>query len=83
LGLFADKGGKKGEKSGIHKFLLRQIVFPHQCMYDQETLLLLITKIGFQAETKSQFDSTIAGIDSIEIESRSDRSSVIVEGVKD
>ncbi len=51
-------------------------------MYDQETLLSLITKIGFQAEAKSQFDSAIAGIDSIEIESRSDSSSVIVEGVK-
>jgi predicted SAM-dependent methyltransferase len=69
-------------KTPIHRFISSQIAFPHKCMYDQAALLSVMTEIGFQAEVKTQFDSAIPDIRSIEMERRSDATSVIVEGVK-
>jgi len=39
-------------KNIIIKILMRFITFPHKYMYDAETLLRILTKIGFEAEER-------------------------------
>lgn len=55
--------------------------FPHKCMYDHSRLLEIFDEIGFQASTKTPFDSDIEEIRLIESKWRSDNA-VIVEGRK-
>ena len=57
------------------------IGFPHKCMYDEESLLGLMTDTGFTAAIKGGFESAIPDIHGIELSSRV-AESVIVEGVK-
>ena len=57
------------------------ITFPHKCMYDTETLLRILTKIGFKAEERKGMESTIDDIRNIEDETRT-LNAVIVEGKK-
>ena len=57
------------------------IGFPHKCMYDEESLVDIMTDTGFSAVIKSGFESAIPDIHGIEQSSRVGES-VIVEGVK-
>ncbi|MBE0573825.1 hypothetical protein IH575_02900 [Candidatus Dojkabacteria bacterium] len=50
-------------------------------MYDTETLLKILTEIGFEVEERKGMESSIEDISNIEIESRT-LNSVIVEGKK-
>ena len=54
---------------------------PHKCMYDDKSLLRIMSEIGFQVTSKSAFESNIEDINIIEKESRT-KESVIVEGIK-
>lgn len=68
-------------KSKIQKVLLPLISFPHKCMYDTETLLNILNEIGFEAKSQKGLESSILGINDIEILSRT-LNSVVVEGKK-
>jgi len=57
------------------------IRFPHKCMYDSKSLLLIMKKIGFEAESKKPFKSVIPDITNIELPDRTE-GAVIVEGKK-
>ena len=57
------------------------IQFPHQCMYDAETLLSLLKRAGFKASIRKPFDSAIKEITDIELPVRA-IGAVIVEGLK-
>ena len=66
-------------KGMIRRFISNMFSFPHQCMYDTETLLAILRDIGFSAESRGPFESDIEDIGNIEIEDRT-AGSVIVEG---
>lgn len=68
-------------KSGLKKMMAPLIEFPHKCMYDTDAMLRLLTKSGFIASPRQAFDSEIADIRSIELESRT-VDAVVVEGKK-
>lgn len=55
--------------------------FPHKCMYDNSRLVSILNEIGFDASTRTAFDSDIDGIQSIELADRTEHA-VIVEGRK-
>lgn len=55
--------------------------FPHKCMYDNPRLIEILNKIGFQASTRSAFDSDIKDIRLVELEDRT-KNAVLVEGRK-
>jgi ubiquinone/menaquinone biosynthesis C-methylase UbiE len=61
--------------------LLPFLQFPHKCMYDNSRLLKILSEIGFQAASRSAFDSNIEDIRLVELESRT-KNAVIVEGRK-
>jgi predicted SAM-dependent methyltransferase len=69
------------KKNTLKNLLVPLTQFPHRCMYDKETLLTVLTSIGFQAESKKPFFSDISDIKIIELASRTERA-VIVEGRK-
>jgi len=56
-------------------------VSPHMCMYDSPRLVQILDEIGFEASTRSPFDSDIEDIRTIEQESRTENAA-IVEGRK-
>jgi predicted SAM-dependent methyltransferase len=64
--------------SGIVKKLAE---YPHQCMYDNSSLVNLLEGIGFKVSLKNGFESAIKDIDKIEIEGRT-VDAVIVEAIK-
>jgi len=57
------------------------IGFPHKCMYDTKTLLIIMTEIGFEIENKKPFESDIPDIMNKELPGRT-KDAVIVEGKK-
>jgi SAM-dependent methyltransferase len=57
------------------------IQFPHKCMYDTQTILSILRKIGFNAKSRNPFDSDIDDIVQIELKERT-VNAVIVEGIK-
>ncbi len=65
----------------LKRILAPFISFPHQCMYDTKTLLMIMTDIGFQSVSKNAFESDIPDIKDIELASRANHS-VIIEGRK-
>lgn len=68
-------------KSFISKLIRPFTFFPHKCMYDIETLVNILQELGFDAKTKNGMESSIDGIDDIELLTRA-IDSVIVEGEK-
>lgn len=57
------------------------IQFPHKCMYDTTTLVAVLNDIGFDAASRSGFDSAIADIREVELANRTEHA-VVVEGRK-
>jgi ubiquinone/menaquinone biosynthesis C-methylase UbiE len=55
--------------------------FPHKCMYDNPRLIEILNEIGFQASTRSAFDSDIEDIRLVELAGRTENAA-IVEGHK-
>jgi predicted SAM-dependent methyltransferase len=68
-------------KGMLSRFFINMFAFPHQCMYDTETLLTILSEIGFRAESRKPFESDIGDIVDIENKDRV-AGSVIVEGRK-
>lgn len=69
------------DKRGMKRLLAPFYEFPHRCMYDAPTLVSVMREVGFAAEERRPFDSSIAGIEQIELADRT-VNAVIVEGVK-
>ena len=57
------------------------VQFPHKCMYDIETLITILTDIGFLVESRRLFDSDIEDVETVEME-RPINKQAIVEGRK-
>jgi SAM-dependent methyltransferase len=55
--------------------------FPHKCMYDSESLLALMSELGFRVSSKKAFESDISDIESVERSGRAG-GAVIVEGTR-
>ena len=68
-------------KNFLRQILMPYTFVPHKCMYDNETLLDIICKLGFNATIKKGFDSLISDIKDVEILERTENA-VIIEGVK-
>ena len=68
-------------KSKLKRKLAPFIHFPHKCMYDTDALIRTFKSVGFSAESRAAFDSTIEDINVIEKGNRT-RHAVIVEGIK-
>ena len=68
-------------KNAIKKRLYAFFQFPHKCMYDNPRLIEILNEIGFEASTRSAFDSDIGDIRLVELEGRT-LNAVIVEGRK-
>jgi len=69
------------QNDSVKTKLARLTYFPHKCMYDTQTLMEIMSEIGFTAEKRKAFDSDITGIEIIELEDRTNNS-IIVEGKK-
>jgi predicted SAM-dependent methyltransferase len=69
------------KNSRLKNLLMTVSQFPHRCMYDTETLLTVLSSIGFAAESKLSFKSDIVDIKDIELGERTEHA-VIVEGKK-
>jgi predicted SAM-dependent methyltransferase len=54
---------------------------PHKCMYDSETLVRILTELGFSVRNRRLFESDIEDIKAVEIERKINKQ-VIVEGRK-
>lgn len=69
------------KKRFFKNLLIPYLQFPHKCMYDPETLLQILSEIGFDATKRAGMDSDIEGIQEIE---RLDRTvnAVVIEGRK-
>jgi SAM-dependent methyltransferase len=81
---FIDALGMGFEQKGdtaVKKFLAPYFRFPHRCMYDHKSLAALLEAVGFVAEARGAFESSIPGIREVERESRT-QGAVIVEGRK-
>ena len=65
----------------IKSLLARFVQFPHKCMYDVPGLIAILQQLDFDAKERAAFDSDIADIHMIELESRT-KNAVIVEGRK-
>ena len=57
------------------------VQFPHKCMYDIETLITILTDIGFLVESRRLFDSDIEDVEAVEMK-RPINKQAIVEGRK-
>ncbi len=55
--------------------------YPHKCMYDAKTLIIILNDLGFSTTSKIGFDSAIPEIEKIELHERT-VGAVIVEGFK-
>ena len=69
------------DKEGWRRRLSPLVEVPHRCMYDTPTMIQLLTSVGFDAESRAAFESSISEIAAIEIPSRT-LAAVIVEGKK-
>lgn len=68
-------------RNKIKNTLAHFIQFPHKCMYDTPTLLMILEEIGFNAISREPFNSDIDDIRQIETEERT-TNAVIMEGRK-
>lgn len=68
-------------RSLVKKLLVPYVSFPHQCMYDNETLVGIFRELGLEAAVRGAFDSAIPDIRVIELADRTEHA-VIVEGRK-
>lgn len=57
------------------------INFPHKCMYDTESLIKIMSEIGFECRAEKALESNIPDIKNIELLDRT-QDAVIVEGQK-
>lgn len=71
----------KPPKSFLKRLIWPYIGFPHQCMYDTESLIRVMKLAGFEVTSKAYADSNISDIRAIEIEERT-VDAVVVEGHK-
>jgi len=80
---FVEKLGVLYEKkqSRLKNLLMTVSQFPHRCMYDTETLSIILTSIGFAVESQQSLKSNIPDINTIELAERTENA-VIVEGKK-
>jgi predicted SAM-dependent methyltransferase len=80
---FVHELGVGSERSGslLRDFAKYSISFPHQCMYDTESLVRLLTEVGFTAERRKPYDTDIPDVADVELEERV-VDAVIVEGAK-
>lgn len=63
----------------IKRKLAPLIECPHKCMYDTQSLLLIMTEVGFDMVTKKPFESDIPDIADIELPNRA-KNALIIEG---
>lgn len=63
------------------KTLAPFISFPHKCMYDTQSLIRIMSEIGFECWSGKPLDSNIPDIENIELSDRT-KEAVIVEGRK-
>jgi predicted SAM-dependent methyltransferase len=81
---FVEKLGvlyEEGQNSTLKSKLAVFIRFPHQCMYDTESLIRIMSNVGFECREKQPFESEIPDIKNIELPDRT-IAAVIVEGKK-
>lgn len=71
----------KPPKSLLKRLIWPYIGFPHQCMYDTESLIRIMKLAGFEVTSEAYADSQISDIRAIEIEERT-VDAVVVEGHK-
>jgi predicted SAM-dependent methyltransferase len=71
----------KKDKNFIKRIFTFLYHFPHKCMYDMETLIAVMSELGFRAKGMEPFESDIEDIKAIELDGRA-RNAVIVEGRK-
>lgn len=76
LGVLYIEGASKW-KNRLNPF----VQFPHKCMYDVDRLVDIFSELGFDASSRTPFDSAIDDIRVIELEDRT-INAVIVEGRK-
>lgn len=77
LGVWQEEHQDSSLKSKLAFF----IRFPHQCMYDTDSLVRTMSTIGFECQSKNPFESEICNISDIELPERT-IDAVIVEGKK-
>lgn len=77
LGVLYDETSNSRFKKRLSPFLQ----FPHKCMYDSVRLSGILNDIGFEASSRSAFDSDIEEIRQVELEDRT-KKAIIVEGRK-
>lgn len=77
LEVWYDPYQTKNIKNTFHRFFS----FPHQCMYDTDSLIRTMSSIGFHCQSKKPFESEIDDINIIELPDRT-KAAVIVEGKK-
>jgi hypothetical protein len=75
LGVLPSRRGRLG------KWLSSRAESPHACMYDADTLLASLERVGLSCTEREPFDSAIPHIERIELRERV-KNSVIVEGVR-
>jgi SAM-dependent methyltransferase len=63
------------------RWLATRAESPHACMYDADTLLASLERVGLSCREREPFDSGIPDVDRIELQERV-KNSVIVEGVR-
>lgn len=71
----------KKSNSRLKNILYKFISYPHKCMYDEQSLIRILQEIGFKAKRKNGFESEIANIDNVELQSRA-YNSLIIEAEK-
>lgn len=74
-------GYERSQCNFLKRKLAPFIVFPHKCMYDNESLIRRMSSIGFKSSKKEPFDSDIFDIKNVELPERTEKA-VIVEGKK-
>ena len=67
--------------SSLKTLLAPYVQYPHKCMYDTSSLLVILSDIGFQASSRNPYESDIEDIKDLEIKGRTE-AAVIVEGRK-
>lgn len=63
----------------IKKLLAPVMSFPHKCMYDEASLISIMSEIGFEGDSKKFLESEITNLAEIEDSGRSSTDAVIVE----
>ncbi|XXK59474.1 class I SAM-dependent methyltransferase [Porticoccaceae bacterium nBUS_09] len=74
-------GVRLSQPKGFLGIIKKLSEYPHQCMYDNSSMVNVLEAIGFEVSLKKGFESAIEDIDKIEIEGRV-VDAVIVEAVK-